>query len=72
MTLEEYFSTEPWGAKQEMARYLGITQNYLSMLITGKRRPGSAMTLSIHRATQGLVSAHELRPDLFAADAEIM
>ena len=38
MTLFEYFAEEPKGAKVEMAEYLGITPNYLSMLIHGKRQ----------------------------------
>lgn len=65
MTLTEYFSSEPRGAKVEMAEYLGITVTYMSLLIHGKRRPSLPMALAIERATQDLVSAKELRPDLF-------
>ena len=72
MTLEEYFSTEPHGAVTEMAKYLGITITYMSLLIHRKRRPSAALALSIHRATQGLVTAHELRPDLFLVDTEVV
>ena len=38
MNLREYFAEEPKGAKVEMAEFLGITPNYLSMLIHGKRQ----------------------------------
>lgn len=72
MTLAEYFSTEPRGAKVEMAKYLGITITYMSLLIHGKRRPSMPMALAIERATQELVSARELRPDLFPVDMEKM
>lgn len=70
MTLAEYFATEPRGAKIEMAQYLGITATYISLLIHGKRRPSGPMALSIERATQGLVTRHELRPDLYPVDSE--
>jgi DNA-binding transcriptional regulator YdaS (Cro superfamily) len=52
-----------------MAKYLGITATYISLLIHNKRRPSAPMTLSIERATQGLVTRHELRPDLYPVDA---
>ena len=64
MSLTEYFSTEPRGAKTEMAKYLGITITYMSLMIHGKRRPSMPMALSIERATQGLVTIKDLRPDL--------
>ena len=72
MTLTEYFSTEPRGSKTEMAQYLGITITYMSLLIHGKRRPSMPMALAIERATQDLVTAKELRPDLFPVDMEKM
>ena len=71
MTLMEYFESEPRGAKVEMAEHLGITMTYMSLLIHGKRRPSMPMALSIERATQELVTAKELRPDLFV-DKEVV
>lgn len=65
MTLEEYFSTEPRGAKIEMAQYLGITATYMSLLIHAQRRPSPQMAVKIEQATQGLVTKAELRPDIF-------
>ncbi len=65
MTLEEYFATEPRGAKVEMADYLGITATYISLLIHGKRRTSKSLAISIENATQGLVKRQDLRPDLF-------
>jgi DNA-binding transcriptional regulator YdaS (Cro superfamily) len=70
MTLTEYFSTEPRGAKVEMAQFLGITMTYMSLLIHNKRRPSLPMALSIERATQGLVTTKDLRPDLVSVDME--
>ena len=65
MTLAEYFSTEPRGAKVEMAQYLDITATYMSLLIHGKRRASPHMAISIEMATQGLVTRQDLRPDLY-------
>ena len=65
MTLEKYFSTEPWGAKAEMARYLGITPEWMSKLIAGTKVCSPKLAVRIEEATQGLVTRKELRPDLF-------
>jgi len=65
MTLFEYFSTEPRGAKAEMATYLDITATYMSLLIHGKRRASPHMAINIELATQGLVTRRYLRPDLY-------
>ena len=66
MTLTEYFATEPHGAKQEMAKYLGITTTWMSLLLSGKRVPSAKLSAALERATQGLVTRRELRPDLFS------
>lgn len=65
MTLEEYFATEPKGAIGEMAGYLGITQTWMSLLLNGHRRPSPELAIKIEKATQGLVTRDDLRPDLF-------
>jgi DNA-binding transcriptional regulator YdaS (Cro superfamily) len=65
MTLKEYFKTEPMGAVNEMAEYLGITPTWLSILIHEKRKPSPALAIKIENATQGLVPRTVLRPDLF-------
>ena len=65
MNLKQYFKDEPLGAKKEMAEFLGITQTWLGLLISKKRRPSPALAKKIEKATQRLVTAKELRPDLF-------
>jgi DNA-binding transcriptional regulator YdaS (Cro superfamily) len=65
MNLKEYFKDEPYGAKKEMAEHLGITQTWLGLLIRKARRPSPELAKKIDKATQGLVSAQELRPDIF-------
>jgi len=69
MTLNEYFKDDIIGAKQEMAEYLGITPTWLSLLMREdpirRKRPSPDLAKRIERATQGLVTAKELRPDIF-------
>lgn len=66
MNLKEYFAEEPFGAKKEMADFLGITPTWLSLLLRGNRKPSPTLAKKIEKATQGLVTAKELRPDLFS------
>jgi DNA-binding transcriptional regulator YdaS (Cro superfamily) len=65
MHLKQYFASEPYGSKKEMAIYLGITQTWLGLLIRKARRPSPQLAKRIEVATQKLVTAKELRPDLF-------
>lgn len=65
MDLKGYFKEEPRGAKVEMAKYLGITPTWLGLLISKKRKPSALLAKKIEKATQGLVTAKKLRPDLF-------
>lgn len=65
MNLKQYFKDEPYGSKKEMADYLGITQTWLGLLIRKARRPSFVLARKIEKATQGLVTAKELRSDLF-------
>jgi DNA-binding transcriptional regulator YdaS (Cro superfamily) len=65
MNLKQYFKDEPYGAKKEMAEFLGITPTWLGILIRKGRKPSPTLAKNIERATQGLVTAKELRPDLF-------
>ena len=66
MTLAEYFKTDVRGAKAEMAQYLGITSTWMALLIAKRRQPSPALAVAIEKATTGLVTRQELRPDLFA------
>jgi len=65
MNLKQYFKDEPHGAKKEMAEHLGITPTWLGLLIRQARQPSPALAKKIEKATQKLVSAKELRPDIF-------
>jgi DNA-binding transcriptional regulator YdaS (Cro superfamily) len=65
MTLTEYFSTEPRGAKSEMAEYLRITPTWLSLIMKGERKASPALCVRIQEATGNMVTTKELRPDIF-------
>lgn len=69
MTLSEYFAGEPHGSRKEMALYLGITETWMSLLVSRRKRPSGILAVKIERATQGLVHRATLRPDLFSPDA---
>jgi DNA-binding transcriptional regulator YdaS (Cro superfamily) len=63
MTLEQYFAGQHRGAKSELARELGITKTWLSLLISGREVPSATLAIEIERHTG--VSRKHLRPDLF-------
>lgn len=63
MTLRDFLGVER-GAQAMLARQLGITQPYLSQIITGVRQPSSDIAIAIERETGGAVTVEELRPDI--------
>lgn len=65
MHLEKYFSDKPYGAKKLLCTKLGITQTWLGLLISKKKKPSAILARRIEKATKGDVTARELRPDLF-------
>jgi len=65
MTLAEYFKTDVRGAKAEMAEYLKISPTWMALIIAGRRKASPVLSLAIEKATNGLVTRQELRPDIF-------
>lgn len=65
MNLKTYFDSDPRGAKAEMAEHLGITPTWLSLLIAGKRIASPKLAIAFEKATGGLVTRQDLRPDLY-------
>ena len=63
MTLEQYFSDKHRGAKADLARDLGITRTWLSLLVSGREVPSATLSIEIERRTG--VSRKVLRPDIF-------
>jgi DNA-binding transcriptional regulator YdaS (Cro superfamily) len=66
MNLKKYFKDEPFGSKKEMADYLGISPTWLALIINQNRKVSPQLAKKIEKATQGLVTAKELRPDIFS------
>lgn len=67
MNLKQYFKNEPYGSKKQMCELLNITPTWLGLLIRKARRPSPELAKKIEKATKGLVTAKELRPDIFGA-----
>jgi len=65
MTLEKYFSTKKRGAKIAMARKLGISKTWFSLVVSGRQPPSAVLAVAIERHTNGQVRRTLLRPDLF-------
>ena len=65
MTLEEFFSTKPRGAKIAMARKLNVSKTWVSLIISGRQLPSPELSVAIERYTRGMVRRAELRPDIF-------
>lgn len=65
MTLEEYFSDKKRGAKDALAKELGISRTWISQLIHGRGVCSPELAVEIERLTNGAVTRKELRPDMF-------
>lgn len=65
MTLQEYFLSQPRGAKTAMARALGISKTWLSLIVSGKELPSPALAVALSHYTKGKVSRKTLRADIF-------
>ena len=65
MTLKEYLQSKPYGTKTAMAKALGISRTWLSLIINGHQVPSPGVALEIERLTNGEVRRVDLRPDLF-------
>jgi DNA-binding transcriptional regulator YdaS (Cro superfamily) len=63
MTLEQYFSDKHRGAKTDLARELGITKTWMSLLVSGREVPSATLAIDIERRTG--IHRKYLRPDLF-------
>jgi len=65
MTLSEFFEAKPRGAKIAMAKKLGVSKTWLSLVISGRQVPSPELSGAIERYTKGLVKRTTLRPDIF-------
>jgi DNA-binding transcriptional regulator YdaS (Cro superfamily) len=65
MTLEEYFRDKPRGSKIELAKKLGVSKTWMSLIVSGREVPSAGLALMIEKFTNGKVKRKTLRPDLF-------
>ena len=68
MTLQEYFSFQPRGAKGEFAKTLGISATWLALILakgSKNRLPSVQLAGAIEKLTKKQVKRKDLRPDIF-------
>ena len=64
MQLAEYLAKSDMNAS-ELARRIGVSRQMVSQWIHGIRQVAAERVLTIERETDGKVSRHELRPDIY-------
>lgn len=69
MTLTEYFSSSD-DKPEALAVRIGVSRGQVFRYISGARRVPGERAKAIEAATGGLVTRHELRPDLFGIEGE--
>jgi DNA-binding transcriptional regulator YdaS (Cro superfamily) len=55
------------GSQQALAEAIGLSQQGVSYLINQAPRVTAEVAIAIERATDGAVTARDLRPDIFAS-----
>jgi DNA-binding transcriptional regulator YdaS (Cro superfamily) len=65
MTLDEFFNTKPRGSKIKMAKAIGVSKTWMSLVISGRQLASPELSLAIERYTKGQVKRKTLRPDIF-------
>lgn len=65
MTLKEWFASQPRGTQTELAKKLGVSKTWMTLVTNGHQAPGPELAVMIHQLTGGAVTREELRPDLF-------
>lgn len=58
------------GSQHRLAEVSGLSQQFISKLQRGERGVTAETALAIERATNGRVSRHDLRPDLWPASKQ--
>lgn len=70
MTLVDYFEGKPRGAKIALARKLGVSKTWLSLIISGRQLPSPELARDIEVHTGRKVKRADLRPDIFGKTAK--
>jgi transcriptional regulator with XRE-family HTH domain len=67
MNLTDYLQTT---TQAEFAKRLGVTQGLVTHWVNGRTRITAERAVQIEQVTDGQVTRHELRPDIFGAHAQ--
>lgn len=57
------------GSQAKLAKAAGCSQQLISQIHQGKTGVSAEMALAFEKATEGAISRHELRPDIFGGAA---
>lgn len=62
MKLKHYFGNHPEISQKQLAEKLGVTPEFVSMLVAGKRTGSIEKCILIEELTNGEVTVEDLRP----------
>lgn len=65
LVLKNWLKGRPRGAQQALANRIGVSETWLSLLVTGRAKCSPHLANAIHQATNGEVPRESLRPDVF-------
>ena len=65
MDLLEFKKKYKSGRFNGVARRSGTTPDYLKQIAYGYRKPSGVLARRIEKATEGMITREELRPDIF-------
>ena len=71
MKLQAYLSSLTPADRDAFAQQIGSTSGYVRMLRLGHKRVGPALAKKILAATDGHVTLHEMRPDIWAPPVRV-
>jgi DNA-binding transcriptional regulator YdaS (Cro superfamily) len=54
-----------FGTQRSMAEAVGVTQPFISHLLSGRKEASAELCIKIERALKKKVTAKQLRPDIF-------
>jgi DNA-binding transcriptional regulator YdaS (Cro superfamily) len=57
-----------FGSHLKTAQAIGVTRNFITMVVNGKRRLSFHKVLLIEEITNGAITRHDLRPDIYPVE----
>jgi DNA-binding transcriptional regulator YdaS (Cro superfamily) len=65
MNLKDYFASQPYGSKASLAKKIGVSKTWMSLIVSGRQKCSPELAVKIFMATEGKVTREDLRPDIF-------